>query len=96
MNRLLIAAMLATHTAIAATFRVTPYVQHPATNAMSVLWLTDADGSATIEWWPEGNAAARQSASVTPRRATELDYSHPRQYLPTLVPWQYRHRIEGL
>ena len=99
MNRLLIAAMLATHTAIAATFRVTPYVQHPATNAMSVLWLTDADGSATIEWWPEGNAAARQSASVTPRHATELDYfgySHSKQYLPTLVPWQYRHRIEGL
>ena len=81
------------------SFRVTPYVQHPATNAMSVLWLAATNASATIEWWPDGNASATQSAAVVPRRATELDYfgySHARQYLPALVPWQYRHRIEGL
>ncbi len=81
------------------SFRVTPYVQQPATNAMSVLWIAATNASATIEWWPEGNAAALQSAAVVPRLAAELDYfgySHARQYLPTLVPWQYRHRIEGL
>ena len=83
----------------AAIFRVTPYVQHPATNAMSVLWLTATNGSATIEWWPDGNAIGKQTATVTPRQATELDYfgySHAKQYLPSLVPWQYRYRIEGL
>ena len=82
-----------------ASFRVTPYVQHPTTNAMSVLWLAVTNASATIEWWPDGNASAKQSAAVVPRLAAELDYfgySHARQYLPALVPWQYRHRIEGL
>ncbi len=81
------------------TFRVTPYVQHAATNAMSVLWLTDANHTATIEWWLEGDISGKRSATVVPRQATELDYfgySHAKQYLPALVPWQYRHRIEGL
>ena len=77
-------------------FRVTPYVQHPPTNAMSVLWLTDVNHTATIEWWLDGNEAGKHSATVTPRQATELDYfgySHKKQYLPALVPWQYRHRV---
>ena len=81
------------------SFRVTPYVQHPTPHAMSLLWLTPSDGSATVEWWPEGNPAAVQSAVVTPREATELGYfgySHAQQYLPSLTPWQYRYRIEGL
>ena len=84
---------------VGAIFRVTPYVQHPSTNAMSVLWLSDKNPTAVIEWWPEGRPAECQSATVTPRQATELDYfgySHSKQYLPALVPWQYRHRIEGL
>ena len=50
MKKLLILAMLTAETATAANFRVTPYVQHPSTNAMSILWLTDASGAATIEW----------------------------------------------
>ena len=82
-----------------AEFRVTPYVQHPATNAMSVLWLSATNVTATIEWWPEGNRSANRYAVVEPRLATELDYfgySHARQCLPALVPWQYRYRIEGL
>ena len=82
-----------------AAFRVTPYVQHPATNAMSVLWLSATNVTATIEWWPEGSHSAKRHAVVEPRLATELDYfgySHSKQCLPALVPWQYRHRIEGL
>ena len=70
-------------------FRVTPYVQHPATDAMSVLWLTATNGEATIEWWREGDESNRHSATVSPSQATELDYfgySHTKQYLPPLVP----------
>ena len=95
----LLAATIATSAQADELFRVTPYVQHPATNAMSVLWLTAAAGNATIEWWEIGHEADRRSATVTPRQATELDYfgySHSKQYLPALVPWQYRYRIEGL
>ena len=35
---------------------------HPATNAMSVLWLSATNVTATIEWWPEGNRSANRGA----------------------------------
>ena len=82
-----------------AFFRVTPYVQHPSTNAMSILWVSDTNATALIEWWPESDRSDCRFESVVPRLATELDYfgySHAKQYLPSLVPWQYRYRIEGL
>ena len=96
---LVAAAMAASAQAGEELFRVTPYVQRPATNAMTVLWLTAASGNATIEWWENGREASKTSAVVSPRQATELDYfgySHSKQYLPSLIPWQYRHRIDGL
>ena len=31
-------------------FRITPYVQHPSTNAMSLIWFTDREGTATLRW----------------------------------------------
>ena len=46
--------MIWTLFAVAAVFRVTPYVQHPATNAMSLLWLTDKEVTADVEWWIDG------------------------------------------
>ena len=82
-----------------AAFRVTPYVQHPATNAMSILWVANTNATAVVEWWPDGQTANSHSANVEPRLATELDYfgySHPKQYLPSLVPWQYQYRIQNL
>ncbi len=96
---LVAAAMSASAQAGEELFRVTPYVQHPATNAMSVLWLTAASGNATIEWWEHGRETGKISSVVSPRQAIELDYfgySHSKQYLPSLIPWQYRHRIDGL
>ena len=98
-SALVAAAMAASAQTGEELFRVTPYVQRPATNAMSVLWLTAASGNATIEWWEHGHEAGKISAVVSPRQAIELDYfgySHSKQYLPSLIPWQYRHRIEGL
>ena len=80
-------------------FRVTPYVQHPSTNAMSLLWLTTSDAGATIRWWPKAKPDSAQSLAVTPRLATELQYygdSHAKQYLPEMTPWQYRCRLENL
>ena len=80
-------------------FRVTPYVQHPATNAITLKFLTTTNTAATISWWPQDNAGAAQSATVSPRHAEELQYygdHHTLQYLPEMTPWQYRYRIEGL
>ena len=70
--------------AAADTFRVTPYVQHPTPQAMSLLWLTATNGLATVEWWPESDPL------------DYFGYTHAKQCLTALVPWQYRHRIEGL
>ena len=44
----------------AATFSVTPYVQHPATNAMSVIWFAKGGSgeAATISWRPAAGGAA--------------------------------------
>ena len=81
-------------------FRVTPYVQHATTNAMSLLWLAQEAGSATVSWWPEGRPAEVRQITTQGREATELSYegdkSHSFQYLPYTVPWQHRCRIEGL
>lgn len=100
----------ATTTANADSFRVTPYVQRPATNAMSVLWLTETDAPASIRWWPTAGGTAHQ-ATTTPEFCEELEYSAKDrsdyntrkkswsgdQAGPLLsLPWQHRVRIEDL
>lgn len=89
-------------------FRVTPYLQHPATDAMSVIWFTESNALATVKWWPADGAV--QSAVSTPKLAAELGYSAqdrteynqrtgysgiergPIQSLP----WRHRVRLTGL
>ncbi|MBQ6338199.1 MAG: hypothetical protein IJI36_03550 [Kiritimatiellae bacterium] len=79
-------------------FSVTPYLQHPATNAMSVIWFAKGgDGEAAmISWWQEGGPARRQAvmgtwaAALTNNIASKSDSAvHGDQY-------KYRHRITGL
>ena len=50
-----------------ASFSVTPYLQHPATNAMSVIWFAKGgDGeAAAISWWQEGGSVRRQTVTGT-------------------------------
>ena len=82
-----------------AFFRVTPYVQHPATNAMTILWVSDRNAWGMLEVWPASDRSRYRFHSVWPREATELDYfgySHPRQYLPAGTQWQYRYRLTDL
>ena len=81
-------------------FRVTPYVQHVTTNAVSLLWLAQETGAATVSWWPEGRPGEARQATTEGREATELNYdgdgSHSPQYLPYTVPWQHAVRLTGL
>ena len=59
-------AGLAASVAVAGNaFRVTPYVQHPATTAMTLKFLTTENSKATVSWWPESDTGAKKSASVT-------------------------------
>ena len=95
--------------AIADTFRVTPYLQRPATNAISVLWFTETGSQATIRWWLEAGGST-QSAVTSPEQAVELQYcDRDRSEYNTRtsysgiergpiqsIPWQHRARLEGL
>ena len=84
-------------------FRVTPYVQHPATNAMTVMWFMQERGGGRVSWWEadaEGKpkVAARGSKS---RYAPELYYiptqtNYAKPYLPFTIPVQHRVRLDGL
>ena len=80
------------------SFSVTPYLQHPSTNAMTVIWFAKGgDGEASvISWWQDGGSV--QSRTVTGTWAAALTNNvasgsdsavHGKQY-------KYRYRIEGL
>lgn len=75
-------------------FRVTPYLQHPATNAISLLWVTSEKEEGFVSWWEESEGKAgirRQKAEVV--LAEELSAN---LRTPVGVPWKYRTRITGL
>ena len=77
-----------------ASFSVTPYVQHPATNAMSVIWFTTGGTGevALISWCPSGGAVQRDfvtgslAVALTNNVASGSDSDQ----------YKYRYRIEGL
>ena len=82
----------------ATTFSVTPYVQHPATNAMSVIWFAKGGSgeAAALSWWTSGGTVQRQTVTgawavaLTNNVASGSDSAvHGKQY-------KYRHRITGL
>lgn len=86
-------------------FRVTPYVQRPAKDAMSVLWLTESDAQATIRWWPaDGTPDLGGAATTTPEYCSELSYTQKDRSEATKcpsgpilsLPYQHRVRITGL
>jgi hypothetical protein len=88
--------VLAGAAASAGEFRVLPYVQNPAPDAMTVRWLSESNepGMLTIV-----TATGAQQLPSTPVEATALGYSrfaeepggpHPR------VPWLHSIRVAGL
>jgi hypothetical protein len=81
-------------------FRVTPYVQHPATNAMTLMWLMQENGPGAVAWQEIGGAGTG-SGTTTPRLADELSYlpsqiNYPNHFLPFTTPYQHRYRLTGL
>jgi len=80
-------------------FSVTPYVQHPATNAMTVLFFTTTDCAATARCWPAEatDSVVTQELSATCAVASDLVSTGDSSDKPV---WgtQYKHRVrfEGL
>lgn len=82
-------------------FRVTPYVQHPATNAMTLMWFMQEPCDGVVSWREsalvDSNPLVRHTTS---QRMEELAYfnytNYPAPYLPLTIPYRHRIRIEGL
>ena len=96
----LLSVMVVASTASGATtFSVTPYVQHPATNAMSVIWFAKGGSgeAATISWRPAAGGTAR-SQSVTGAWAIALtnNVASGADSAALGTQYKYRHRITGL
>ena len=105
----LFAFLLSARMASAANaFRVTPYLQNPSVDAMTVMWFAEEPGSATLKWW-KTPSDVRELVTM-PERAEELYYSDQDQkeyeartgYVGIergpiqSIPWHHRHRITGL
>ena len=87
--------------AFANSFRVTPYLQHVAPDAMSILWLAQEAGQGSLSWWEADTGKKLGSAKTTPRLAEELSYdpkqtNYPSHFLTFTLPYQHRYRITGL
>lgn len=73
-----------------ANFQQTPYVQHPATNAMSLIWFTDSACEATVKWRPEAGGDERQAVTtgILAPALTNNVYQGESGITP-----KYRHRV---
>ena len=72
-------------------FSVTPYVQHPATNAMSLIWFTKEEGAAKVTWWKESGGETHEAMTkgVWAEALTNNQYTAD----AAVHGKQYRHRI---
>lgn len=83
-------------------FRVTPYLQRPSTDGMTIMWLMQEDAPGRVQWWDASRADAKVfSGKSSSRLAPEFSYdpsqtNYAKPYLPFTVPYQHRIRIEGL
>ena len=83
-------------------FRVTPYVQRPATNAMTLVWfMQDACPGKASCWEADAERPKPVSVATKPRFSPELSYhpaqtNYPAPYLPFTIPFRHRARFEGL
>ena len=59
-----LAVMLAGVSFGANSFRVTPYVQHPKPDAMTVMWLAQEAGDASITYWKVGSSETTTLSAV--------------------------------
>ena len=80
----------------AKSFSVTPYVQHPATNAMSLIWFTKEEGAAKVTWQKESGGETFEALTkgvwaeaLTNNQYTADTMAHGRQY-------RHRIRLSGL
>ncbi|WP_010582715.1 purple acid phosphatase family protein [Schlesneria paludicola] len=88
--------LLASAVTAGESFRVLPYVQNPAPDAMTVIWFSEADeaGKLTVEL-PEGAKAFTSKPVLTKSLAYNPFKPEPGEPHPS-IPWMHRIRVTGL
>ena len=81
-------------------FRVYPYLQHPAFDAMTILWFSEEESSGQLLWWKQ-NSNNADSVISEPVEADALAYStwEDTTFFGGLAagsPFRHRIRLEGL
>jgi len=76
-------------------FRVHPYLQHPASDAISVLWFSETGKPGLLSWWEQHTGNAHAISSL-PSEATALSYPawEDSAYFEGAAPSPpFRHRV---
>lgn len=83
--------------ATAADFRVTPYLQNPATNAMTIMWLAETSTVGQLVFWTgDGPTTTVASAGTS---ASTLDYCTAEKSLSggnRSIPYLHQERVNNL
>jgi len=74
-------------------FRVLPYLQYPATNAITVTWFSETATGGQIDFRRTGDWA---TVTVPAVLATTLDYHASETNSPPSIPYSHRTRLTGL
>ncbi len=85
-------------------FRITPYLQRPTTDGMTIMWQMQKDGEATLSWSEaqgDSEQGKRKSIKSKPRLADEFFYyptqtNYPKHHLSFTLPYHHETRIDGL
>lgn len=98
---LLLAVAPDTSPADAGGFRVRPYLQSPAADAVTIAWLSVVDEPGAVALYEADDAAPRAVLSSTPQAATALAYPEweATQFYggdPPGMPYSHRVRLSGL
>lgn len=81
-------------------FRVSPYLQNPAPDAITIIWFSEENSSGLLSYWKQGSET-KINASSNPLAAEELTYStwedttYFDEYAPS-APYRHRLKIEDL
>ncbi|MCK5682806.1 metallophosphoesterase [bacterium] len=75
-------------------FRLTPYLQNPTSNSVSILWFSHKNETGEISYW-SGNKKNSKTLHSFPHRAKELCYSlvDLQSDLKKRLPSPYKHRV---
>jgi len=94
---ILSALLAALWAAACPAFTITPYVQHPTTDAVSIVFFTRAETAASVSCWPESEPTAVRTLAANCAKASDLKATGNSSDVP-LWGTQYRHRarLDGL